>query len=674
MSISGKSMFIKRQMKKEYVNFDISNKPKRQKVFLAEEASCSKTASCKNTNETSTATNTTNVFENANDQLINYVSESESSTILSSVSGTDADEFSQNQVNDNGCPNTNGRVNKEEKNLRSKLKNWAVDSHINHQQLNKLLAVLKEYHPELPSDSRTLLCTPRKCHSAIIAEANGFSKFYYFGISTSLFNQFKSDGLENLLKENNIKTIKLIFNVDGVPITKSTNSQFWPILGMISTDNLNCRICPFVVAIFYGNNKPCDLDVYWKQFVEEINLLINTGFTFKNILYEVQLLAIISDAPTRAYIKGIKGHSGFFGCERCFQKGIYINHKLVYPNEEHPRRTNNNFLNKTQPEHHLQTSPLTKIKDFGLITNVPLDYMHMVCLGVIRKLIGFWVKTTSCFRVTPHFRKVMSDRSLSLANSLPMEFQRKPRNFMELDRWKATEFRFFLLYSGPVILKDCIESSNYKHFLCLHVTMRILAKGDYNDSKRRMALNLIKKFMINFEKLYGSKELVYNVHSIKHLVEDILKKNITLDSISCFPFENALGHLVKLIRTPNKPLEQVICRLSECPNLFHPCLVKGTPLINKIKTDEKNCFVMIKPRNAIAKVVEIMDSKNLKVRIFNVQQNYFDKPIESNLVNVYRISSLGTYLFHVQTEDLVCKCWVFSNENETVAIGLLHLL
>lgn len=36
------------------------------------------------------------------------------------------------------------------------------------------------------------------------------------------------------------------------------------------------------------------------------------------------------------------------------------------------------------------TSSLLQIPHFKPITNVPLDYMHLVCLGFMRKLMYLW--------------------------------------------------------------------------------------------------------------------------------------------------------------------------------------------------------------------------------------------------------------------------------------------
>lgn len=53
--------------------------------------------------------------------------------------------------------------------------------------------------------------------------------------------------------------------------------------------------------------------------------------------------------------------------------------------------TDETFRNMVYEEHQVDVSPLNKL-GVGLVSSFVLDYMHLVCLGVMRKLIYLWLK------------------------------------------------------------------------------------------------------------------------------------------------------------------------------------------------------------------------------------------------------------------------------------------
>lgn len=52
-----------------------------------------------------------------------------------------------------------------------------------------------------------------------------------------------------------------------------------------------------------------------------------------------------------------------------------------------------------------------------------------------------------------------------LTNSIPSEFARRPRSINEVKLWKAVEFRNFLLYTGPIVLRYILKKDLYDHFM-----------------------------------------------------------------------------------------------------------------------------------------------------------------------------------------------------------------
>ncbi len=202
-----------------------------------------------------------------------------------------------------------------------------------------------------------------------------------------------------------------------------------------------------------------------------------------------------------------------------------------------------------------------------MINVFPYEYMHLVCLGVMRKLLFLWTRgKITVFRLSAQQVNVISDFLLSLKSEIPVEFNRKPRSLREIDRWKATEFRQLLLYTGPIVLKHVLPEEHYTVFMVLHVAIRILATGEFCDKFNEYAKSLLQYFVDTFEKLYGKEHISFNVHGLLHLSDDV-KVHGPLDSFSAFRFENYLGQLKKLLKKSTDCLSQVHRRLSERQSL-----------------------------------------------------------------------------------------------------------
>lgn len=72
----------------------------------------------------------------------------------------------------------------------------------------------------------------------------------------------------------------------------------------------------------------------------------------------------------------------------------------------------------------------------------------------------------------------MNEASDKLRRHIPQEFSRSTRPVTEVERWKASEFRLFLFYTGPIILKSALRPALYENFLCLHSSLSILANNE----------------------------------------------------------------------------------------------------------------------------------------------------------------------------------------------------
>lgn len=331
-----------------------------------------------------------------------------------------------------------------------KLRQWAISSNLSHNKLDELLGILrKRVLPELPKSAKTFLQTSSSNYQTEAFDKT--SEFVYFGLEVHLSQYINPNVHSDDL-------VELLFNVDGIPLYKSSSKHFWPILCQIY--HASYRYEPFAVAIYVGNTKPDNMNRYLEKFVSEMNTLQRTGINIKNKIFKISVKGFICDRPARSLIKCNKNHGGYFACERFVVKGKRVENRTVYPQLNCPLRTHESFLNQENEQHHTGISLLTKLTNIDMIKMFSLDFMHLGCLGVMKKLLTeLWLGKKSAYKLSSFHKIRLSEMLISLKSQIPIEFQRTTRDINVIQKYKATEYRLFLLYVGPVVLKQCLTDN-----------------------------------------------------------------------------------------------------------------------------------------------------------------------------------------------------------------------
>ena len=508
--------------------------------------------------------------------------------------------------------------------LSQELANWATSNALTRKAVNEMLDILRRNGHCLPKDQRTLLKTP----TDLSATGKCGGQYIYFGLEAAIL-KILAQNPDFCVHEN---VIRLVVNVDGVPLFKSINSQFWPIL--CSFHNLEV----FLVALFYGNGKPDPVNEFLHDFLLELTELNENGITCSNKKFSVEIKCFVCDAPARSLLKGTAGHTGYHSCERCVVVGTYCDHRVVFNSSVvEPERTDVKFSQfEYQGSHQHKQSPLL---EYGIncVRQFPLDYMHLVCLGVVKRMLR-------CLKSGPRICKLstqqiteISNRLMALNGKLPSEFARQPRSLSELDRWKATELRQFLLYTGPLVLKSVVPNQLYYHFLALSISIGILLNS--NDEIRHVyqdyAKELLQYFVNDASRIYGETFTVYNVHGLIHLPEDLHFGS--LNEISAFPFENYLQRLKKYVRNGNNPVVQVSKRLVELEKSnVHPC---GKKKFTTISTRPRDC-VFLMQGNTFAFIKSAYEYGHFDCDVYKLKnmQSLFTEPEDSKQFNIAYIT------------------------------------
>lgn len=545
--------------------------------------------------------------------------------------------------------------------LDDELIQWYNEHNIPLNAFKHLLNILKKYHTSLPADPRTLLHT-----STGNIEKNANGDFIYYGIQENLHKYINFD-------LNSIDTIKLDLNIDGVPVFKSKNSSFWPIL--CSFDNSQTyaynSINPFIVAIFYGTKKP-EISQYLSKLIDELNHLMEHGVNIKNKFFKVELRSIIADAPAKSFLKQSKTHGGYSACDRCITRGTYKNKSMSYENLRAELRTDTSFRERLHPEHHVGKSPLENL-NIDMINTFPIDYMHLILLGIVKKLLSLCINKVP-YKMSATQKRIVNDRINIIKKYFPCEFNRKPRVLEEMERYKATEFRHILLYTGIVIFKDQMQVNMYNNFLVLMFIVRILCDesfthdNDMLEYAKKLCLCFVKQFKTNFPTVNVS----YNVHCLIHIVDDVKRLGV-LDSFSSFPYENCLGNLKRKIRSSNSPLAQVSRRISEgyvfCSRKKktneRSIIIKGHAII---PGQIKDACVLLTNKNVA--VVETVSDGRIIIRRYKKIKVATKFPCESSALDIYVVRK--TNKIETTTSDCILKkCVIFPYNKYFIVLPLL---
>lgn len=588
--------------------------------------------------------------------------------------------------------------------LSDSLRKWSLDFQITGVALCALLCILKTHKcfKYLPTDARTLKKTP----TAINIQSLSPGHYSHLG-----FDNFIKQIWSKVVEQ--VTHIELLVGIDGIPLFRSSPGELWPILvSVINIPSLSGIVFP--IGIYYGPSKPSSASQYLQRFVDEIKKLINNGIELHGKTIPIILKGLTCDAPAKSFVLGIKGHTGYFSCTRCKQEGVYYKNRMTFPLSDCESRTHEDFVCRKDEEYHSRPTPLVEIPGLNMVSSIALDYMHLVCLGVMRTFMNIWVFGKVPLRFPISIIDSISANLISLRCFIPYEFSRKPRSLNEIKRWKATEFRQFLLYTGPLILLNSLPSTNkdiYDLFITLHVAITILISPSLHRKHYNDARALLFYFVEAFKDVYGEEFITHNFHGLTHLTDDCLTFG-PLDVCSAFKFENFLYSLKKLVRKGDKPLQQIVKRIIE---MFHSDVsfhsrntgksksfitdipVYSIPYISDIHANFRgikqhfksatfqsfrlsvsapnNCCLLSDGSLVVIQSFVVMSNneKHIICNIFKNVSDFYKKPCPSSLLGIYNVEgSCNESSFLRRVDEIINKMVCLTLKGKTIVVPLLH--
>ena len=364
---------------------------------------------------------------------------------------------------------------------------------------------------------------------------------------------------------DNPDNVTISFNCDGVPVFKSSQYSLWPILCTINELSLDERGKSIMLhSLWFGRHKP-RVDTYFAPFIAELQSLHENGVAWIDSTglqrnSRVHALVCVCDAVARAMIQNFKQFNGKYGCGFCCHEGEVVDkgkgHTRVYPVQADivPLRSMASTVElaeRATESGEAQmgvkgASPLFLLPSFDFVKGFVPDYMHSVCLGVVRQFTNLWLDG----KYSAEEYHLLPDQMRQIDSALceikpPSEVRRNPRPLSERAFWKATEWRAFLLLYSPVVMKDFLPRRFYKHWMLLAFALHILLSSVTTQDQVNCAELCLVQFVAQIPQLYGIEHCSYNSHLLVHLAQSVRDWG-SLWANSAFVYEDANGKLLDL--------------------------------------------------------------------------------------------------------------------------------
>ena len=451
--------------------------------------------------------------------------------------------------------------------------------------------------------------------------------------------------------------LKIKIGIDGIPIFKSSPVCIWPILFIMRNVGFNK---PLPIAVYSGLCKP-----NFSGFIEQLHkelVLFKSYVNVSGFFIKITNVLFICDAPARSFCQCVKGHSGYNACPYCRILGVYASNKLIFPfGVTYPSRTDCNYKSLSE-SNQLLLSPLAEVANLSY--DFPPEYMHTVCLGVMRRLvISYFSNKYGRFncRVSENLKELLEQRVKLWHGALPSEFHREIRSFRNINYFKATEFRTILLYTGPLLFKGIIPLNYYNHFLYLHFAMYVFI-GTTHKHYYDNATSCIQHFLNDLKELFTESAYTFNAHMLSHLPEFVQRLG-PLDKFSAFPFENYLYLIKQRVKTGTYVFEQSINSVLTIRSLYSNPPKKSFVFSNEYPN---NTALIVYQSNFVPLIItSISDNYIASGSLLLFKSDLYVHPYPSSSIGIgrYILSNIN-----VTDVKIVNKCISFIDGNEYIII------
>lgn len=243
----------------------------------------------------------------------------------------------------------------------------------------------------------------------------------------------------------------------------------------------------------------------------------------------------------------------------------------------------------------IKRSLFLDIPYFNYVLDIPCEYLHGVCLGVVKRMIilTFNVGETRQRNTTRRLSDISQFNRLISLIKFVREFSRRARS-LDISVMKGQEYRNIIIIFFPVVI-DCIEENAKERRLWLLLAYLIracvLPDVEFQNIHASVITYCGKHFYELYEALFGARNCSYYTHIIgSHMPEMRVHGPLTLTS--AFGFESFYAELRHAF-TPGtiSPLKQIMEKIFLKRSIAHHCCQSSIFFSHKETPLECNSFI-----------------------------------------------------------------------------------
>ncbi len=453
--------------------------------------------------------------------------------------------------------------------------------------------------------------------------------------------------------------VEFDLSVDGVPESKSSGRS----VDILSVRFVGCRSI-YCMAILQPMQRGLGIgdEVTLEHFLHELSKT------------SLRLRRVIADAPKRASLQGLKQHSATFACPYCVarkENGVFPSRSIWNPLRTSDdlraisrRIAEDDFGSEDEREEICRgikkVSPLASLLYLDLVRDVPAEPMHLIHLGVVRKMTNLSYSSGSGNAKQVDFKRA-SDSQLNEMLLRTKNLRRFARFTRRLDTgsYKAEEYRNVILAFWPAFVNTVPRKVTACWVLTVYIVRAVyLPEAAFLVLQENTDLERTLHFWYEtFERSFGQRNCTYNVHVFAHLL--LIRSVAPLHEVSAVDFEDHYNLLKRSYRPGTMSMGTQALQNTHLSRLHgHTCRrSKNLCLVNTERMEER--FVFTRKKEVI-KLTKI-DGESLTGRVVPVACGLFlGAGLDLNDVWCYRrqpdIPEEQWQLIHVTEADVIGKC------------------